>query len=172
MYIPALKTFLNHIKRLLFLSKLRSERYNRKQTLSERVESDLAKGDHTMAVRRLEGSLKHNPLDEVVLDKIASIFNAYGLKEKAGRYWYLREVKKEHQLEAVKSFEQSLGNDPTLILKTLITQTKYSFSRLRDDQLFILEELLKRVKQQEGTTPKFLRALESHIVKRQKKRLT
>ena len=124
-----------------------------------------------MAVRRLEGSLKYNPLDEVVLDKIASIFNAHGLKERAGRYWYLREEKKQHQLEAVKAFEQSLGNDPSLILKTLITKTKFSFSRLSDDQLFILEELLKRVKQKEGTTPKFLRALESHIVKRQQKRI-
>lgn len=132
----------------------------------ERVEADLSRRDHSMAVRRLEGYLKHDPLDAIVLDKIATIFDAYGLEERAGRYWYLHLQKKEHQTEAVKAFEKSLGNDPTLILKKLITKTRFSFSQLHEEQLLTLANLLNRVKNKEQTTPKFLRALESHLKKR------
>lgn len=138
-----------------------------KLNLFERVEADLSKGNHSQAARRLEGYLKHDPLNTCVLDKLATIFYAYGLEERAGRYWYLLFPKNDHRLEAVKAFEKSLGNDPTLILKKLITQTNFAFSRLDNQQLKVLVDLLLSVKEKESATPKFLYALESHSAKRQ-----
>lgn len=175
MNIPILKTLLDGIKHFRSLHGLKRNHlksYKRKPTLIERVETDLSNGDHKMAIRRMEGYLKHDPLDALVLDKISTIFNAYGLEARAGRYWYLQPDKKEHQMEAVKAFEESLGNDPTLILKKIITKTKFSFSRLNEQQLLILANLLTMVKEKGNITPKFLQALESHLKKRQRNRLT
>ncbi|MEI6949738.1 DUF6584 family protein [Paraflavisolibacter sp. H34] len=135
----------------------------RKKGLQERVAEDLSRGDHKMAVRRLMGSLQHDPLDPLVLDKLATILFAYGLDERAGRYWYLKMDKGEGEREAVRAFEKSLGSDPIAILKKLITKRRFAFSRLSEPQLRILEDLLIQSRQREGTTPRFLKGLERHL---------
>jgi hypothetical protein len=131
--------------------------------LFERFARDLEKGDHSMAVRRLEGYLASDPLNAEVLEKLASIFDAYDYRDRAGRYFYLLPRQSQNRSDAIKLFETTLGSDPTLILKKLITKRKFAFSRLDDRQLLILDELLNRSKIKEGTTPKFLQALERHI---------
>jgi hypothetical protein len=135
----------------------------------KRVETDIAKGDHAMAIKRLEGSLALDPLNSKVLDMIASIFDAYGLEDRAGRYWYLLPKQRINNIDAIKAFETSLGSDPTLILKRLITKSHFAFSKLDDQQLLILEDLLNQSREKEGRTPKFLLALQDHIDKRKGK---
>lgn len=134
----------------------------------ERFAKDLEKGDHSMAVKRLEGYLASDPLNTEVLENLASIFDAYGHSDRAGRYWYLLPRQSQNRSEAIKIFETTLGSDPTLILKKIITKNKFAFTRLDDRQLLILEELLNQSKIKEGTTPKFLQALERHIKTRKR----
>lgn len=133
-----------------------------------RVEADLKKGNLQGAINRLQGALHCNPLNAGYNYKLATIFYWCNNSIKAGRYWYFRLNKNQLELEAVKSFERSLGDDPVLILKRLINQQFFRISLLNSFEIKLLRTLLERVRGRQATLPKFLNPLVMHLRKRER----
>lgn len=140
----------------------------RKARLFKRVKRNLQHGDLRKAISRLEGALYCNPLDKELNNNLANLYFQNHDLVKAGKHWYLDANLNEKELTAIMSFTNSLGNDPTLILKKLITKQFYKLNFLEDFQLDRLKNLLNGVKMKERELPKFLRSLDNHIQRRAK----
>ena len=84
-----------------------------------RANIDITKRNLIKAVSRLEGALEYNPLNQFLHYFAGKIYWEMGDKVRAGKHFYLLQNTSPQELECVKLFEKSLGNDPVLILRKI-----------------------------------------------------
>ncbi|GAO44795.1 hypothetical protein FPE01S_04_00380 [Flavihumibacter petaseus NBRC 106054] len=137
--------------------------------LGKRIEKDLEQRDLLKAISRLEGAIRCNPLDKDLNCQLANLYFKNNDLVKAGKLWYLNLTQSESELVAVKSFTNSLGNDPTLILRKLLNRQFFRLNLLEEFQLEKLATLLEAVRKKEEKMPRFLYSLDSHIKGRKRK---
>lgn len=88
------------------------------QTL-ERIDRDIASGDHGKARDRLHGLIATYPDDLTLRRKLGDVYWKLQYPAMAGRYWYLEEDKSSTMVAACQAFEHSCGKDPLQILLAL-----------------------------------------------------
>lgn len=112
----------------------------------EKIERDIFIGNYARACKRLKGLLNNNPQELFLRKKLGDVYFLMGHKTKAGRYWYLEQVKSDEMLRACEAFELSCQNNPVRILYALkltdpdILRESYAYERFQKLQ----NESLKR----------------------------
>jgi hypothetical protein len=104
-----------------------------------RVRDELALGRAWKARDRLQGRLRDDPADPVVLDLLGAIWFEMGDLPQAGRYWFLTERDDEPVGRARDAFFERFGQNPLEILRALPPRAEAerypSIVRARIDEL-------------------------------------
>lgn len=133
-----------------------------RERLMGRVEHDLRRHRPLKAIARLEGARIWFGLDPELNQQLGDLYATQGNQLKAGRYWFLLPTLSEQHLPAIAAFQQSLGNDPVLILRKIIKSNNSEIKTLSPAQLAPLYRLLKVVKARQQPLPTFLQALDKN----------
>ncbi|MBN1316651.1 MAG: hypothetical protein JXA42_14330 [Anaerolineales bacterium] len=90
----------------------------KEETLT-RIEQEITTGDLGKARDRLHGLITAFPDDLSLRRQLGDIYDRLQFPSMAGRYWYLEEKKTPDMLAACNLFEQTCGNDPLQILRSI-----------------------------------------------------
>lgn len=129
------------------------------------MEADLKAGDIGKAIKRLEGALEYLPLDKALNIRLADLHFQNNDLIRAGKHYYLHGLGSDKEQTAIRAFQQSLGNDPILILRKVAHK---HMTLLEDNQIEILSDLLDEVKAKHDPLPRFLWSLNDHISARKR----
>lgn len=90
-----------------------------KESVLERVDADLERGDYGRARDRLTALIGLYPDDVFLRSRLAEVWWDLHFPAMAGRYWYLEENRTEEVVEAVEAFERSCRGSPAAIWRCL-----------------------------------------------------
>lgn len=131
-----------------------------------RSEKDAIDGNLEKAINRIEGSFQHYYLNQKLHFRVAELYVRKNDKVRAGQYLFFMEVNQSNEKECIDLFEKSCGYCPTIILKKVLPKYNFRISEMTEYQKNKLKNLIKKVIEENGTTPNFLKGINRYLDKK------
>ena len=133
--------------------------------LLNRVNIDVQKKEITRAINRIEGHMVTKATNQNLKNKLGELYLREGEYAKAGKHFYFKVIKTSEEIEAVNIFKKKYGNDPTIILKNLISKESF---KVTDLSLFAKKKinlLITQINKEQNIIPNFLKGIKAHLDK-------
>lgn len=139
------------------------EKYLRER-LYKRIERDLTENKIEKAISRLEGFLERDTTNQEICNRAASLLLEINEPIRAGRYLYFKDIRNKDEDDAVTIFTKSLGNDPVLIARKMLSMSCRTHN-LSEYQKEKYRELIAEIEKNNLKIPNFLFGLSNYLKK-------